>query len=797
MKAIINSELGRTIASATQTISRSDMNIPTPSNVSVIPATKPTGQNAQLKARTDINVAAYCRVSTGDESQQTSYKNQKAYYSGLIHSHHGWRFAGIYADEGISGTSVAHRDQFNQMMQDAREGKIDYIVTKSISRFARNTLDMLTYVRELKELNPKVGVYFEKENVDTLNLAGEMVMTVLAAIAQEESHSISENIRWSIQKKFQAGIPQINLERMLGYDKGEKGLWVINEEQAGIVRDIFARYIGGIPANRIAQGLNDAGILTVAGKQWSASAILRILRNEKYVGDLEMQKTYTEDFLTHKARKNSGEMPKYYYENHHIPIIDRRSWDMAQERLLRKAPKEKVKPKRGAERPAFANLRCSCKECPYAATCSKAFNRLTYSNAVLGYTDERSIAATGADPGLYLEEYYYSHPVWKCRDAGGNGADKGGNGGGKDKTDGDKDGIDGNKDRTDGVKNICPAGVLNECSLKQSFMEMLYKIKRDYEANGEQSKICIDFASYYEKLCRNSVEVTRLASKKKEAEALRAAIEKDIRRQAEAMRAMLLNSDADLSDAVESGEVDRDDILQDIRNGLENPAEGPQFYKVEVPEDSEAGNYAAIVRDLRSRLEELEAEVAELETSQNSVVDCRRNFDAFLRILTELPEKNGAGMEILVNGLDTDGSILREADGKVRPGKRSTYKKGRLVITPERIAQAPDYLTFEEPLYRAFITEGIVRPEQGDEGLKMDRVDYKTIFGLTLTTTRNSRTVGSFLGFRRSGVGKDGLPNGTVEFLDMAYKVDGGKVRYKRSERKRRRKDETSKEKEE
>lgn len=756
MKAIMNTDLGRTISSATQTISRSDMSKPTPANVSVIPATKPTGQNAQLKARTDINVAAYCRVSTGDESQQTSYKNQKAYYSGLIHSHPGWRFAGIYADEGISGTSVAHRDQFNQMMQDARAGKIDYIVTKSISRFARNTLDMLTYVRELKELNPKVGVYFEKENVDTLNLAGEMVMTVLAAIAQEESHSISENIRWSIQKKFQAGIPQINLERMLGYDKGEKGVWLINEEQAGIVRDIFARYIGGIPANQIAQGLNDAGILTLAGKQWSASSILRILRNEKYVGDLEMQKTYTEDFLTHKARKNSGEVPKYFYENHHIPIIDRRSWDMAQERLTRKASKETVKPKRGAEGSAFGNLRCACEGCPHAATCSKCFNRLTYSNAVIGYTDERSIAATGADPNIYLEEYNYSHPVWKCRDAG--------------------------------EGNTCPAGVLNECSLKQSFMEMLYKIKRDYETNGDESQLCRDFASHYEKLCKDSGAATRLASKQKEAETLKATIAKDIRRQAEAMRAMLLSEDADLSDAVESGEVDRDDILQDIRYGIENPAEGSQFYKVVVPEDSEAGNYAAIVRDLRSRLEELEAEVAELENSQSTVDECRENFDAFLKVLTALPEKNGAGMDILVNGLDTDGSILREADGKARPGKRSTYKKGRLIITPERIAKAPDYLPFEEQLYRAFIVAGIVRPEQSEEGLRMDRVDYKTTFGLTLTTTRNSRTVGSFLGFRRACVGKDGLPSGTVEFLDMAYKVDGGKVRYKRTERKRRNK---------
>lgn len=219
-------------------------------------------------------MAAYCRVSTGDESQQTSYTNQKAFYSGLIQSKAGWRFAGIYADEAISGTSRAHRDEFNRMMEDAKNGKLDYIVTKSISRFARNTVDTLNCVRELRQQNPPVGVYFGKENIDTLDATGELILTILSALAQDESRSISDNIRWTFQKNFQAGIPQINLNRMIGYDKAEDGTWVINPEQAAVVRYIFERYVCGQSAKRIAEELNKMGRKTINNKNWSCSLIM-------------------------------------------------------------------------------------------------------------------------------------------------------------------------------------------------------------------------------------------------------------------------------------------------------------------------------------------------------------------------------------------------------------------------------------------------------------------------------------------------------------------------------------------
>ena len=312
----------------------------TQKKVEVIPATKRSVHNGgQLKVQSNIRVAAYCRVSTGDESQQTSYTTQKAFYTNLITNKPGWRFAGIYADEAKSGTSREHREDFNRMMADALDGKLDYIVTKSISRFARNTVDTLNCVRQLRQQNPPVGVYFEKENIDTLDATGELILTILSALAQDESRSISDNIRWSIQKNFQAGKPKIDLNRMLGYDKGENGEWMINPEQAKTVRYIFERYVCGQTANRIAKELNELGRKTVNKKNWSASSVLTVLRNEKYVGDIEMQKTITKDFLTHRSTINKGEAPRYYVENHHVGIIDRSTWDKAQTMLYEKPSK--------------------------------------------------------------------------------------------------------------------------------------------------------------------------------------------------------------------------------------------------------------------------------------------------------------------------------------------------------------------------------------------------------------------------------------------------------------------------
>ena len=216
------------------------MEVKAGANVSVIPATKRSVRSgAVLKTIKELRVAAYCRVSTGNDEQQSSYIKQKEYYTKLITSKEGWQFAGIYADEAITGTSRAHRKEFNRMIDDAVAGKIDYIVTKSISRFARNTVDTLECVRQLRQLSPPVGIFFEKENIDTLDSTGELFLTILSAMAQDESRSIGDNVRWSIQKNFQQGKPTINLERMLGYDLGEDGSWMINEQQSETVKEIY------------------------------------------------------------------------------------------------------------------------------------------------------------------------------------------------------------------------------------------------------------------------------------------------------------------------------------------------------------------------------------------------------------------------------------------------------------------------------------------------------------------------------------------------------------------------------
>lgn len=216
-----------------------------------------TAQKAAQEKPKGLRVAAYCRVSTDSDEQKTSYRTQKAFYTDMIQRHPGWTFAGIYADEGITGTSRLHRDEFNQMLEDARNGKIDLIVTKSISRFARNTVDTLDCARQLKQLTPPVGIFFEKENINTLDSTSEVILTIYSALAQEESHSISDNIHWSYQKRFQEGKPMVHLSRMIGYDKGENGEWIINEEQAEPVRYLFRRYACGAGRATIINEMNE------------------------------------------------------------------------------------------------------------------------------------------------------------------------------------------------------------------------------------------------------------------------------------------------------------------------------------------------------------------------------------------------------------------------------------------------------------------------------------------------------------------------------------------------------------
>ncbi|WP_242655922.1 recombinase family protein [Paramaledivibacter caminithermalis] len=237
-------------------------------------------------------------------------------------NHPDYELAGIYADEGISGTNTKKREQFNKMIEDCKAGRIDMIITKSISRFARNTLDTLNYVRQLKELG--VGVIFEKENINTLDSKGEVLLTILSSLAQDESRSISENSTWGIRRRFEQGKVQINHKKFLGYDKDEEGNPIINEKQAKIVRKIYKDFLNGKGTNRIARELEDEGVPNWNGKaKWYEDSIRKILSNEKYKGDALLQKTYTVDFLTKKRVENNGEVPQYYVEESHPPIIDK------------------------------------------------------------------------------------------------------------------------------------------------------------------------------------------------------------------------------------------------------------------------------------------------------------------------------------------------------------------------------------------------------------------------------------------------------------------------------------------
>ncbi|TJX61876.1 recombinase family protein [Soehngenia saccharolytica] len=305
-------------------------------NVTVIPARKRIENSAKAEELPKLRVAAYCRVSTDSEEQATSYEAQIEHYTNYIKSNPEWELAGIFADEGITGTNTKKREEFNRMIEECMQGKIDMIITKSISRFARNTLDCLKHIRQLKEKN--IPVYFEKENINTLDSKGEILLTIMASLAQQESQSLSQNVKLGIQYRYQQGKIHINHNRFLGYTKDKDGNLVIVPEEAEIVKRIYREYLEGSSMLQIARGLEADGILTGAGNpRWHTSTINKILRNEKYIGDALLQKTYTVDFLSKKRVPNNGIVPQYYVENSHEPIIPREIFMQVQEEMVRRA----------------------------------------------------------------------------------------------------------------------------------------------------------------------------------------------------------------------------------------------------------------------------------------------------------------------------------------------------------------------------------------------------------------------------------------------------------------------------
>jgi DNA invertase Pin-like site-specific DNA recombinase len=274
-------------------------------------------------------VAGYARVSTDQEEQQTSYEAQVDYYTKFIQKHDDWEFVKVYTDEGISATNTKKRDGFNQMITDALDGKIDLIITKSVSRFARNTVDSLSTIRKLKEKN--VECFFEKEGIWTFDGKGELLITIMSSLAQEESRSISENVTWGHRKRMADGKVSLPYSSFLGYKKGADGLPEIVPEEAEIVRFIYRSFLEGMTTYSIGKKLMQKGIPSPSGKEtWYASTIESILKNEKYKGSALLQKTFTVDFLTKKVAKNEGQVPQYYIAESHEAIIPPEEFELVQ-----------------------------------------------------------------------------------------------------------------------------------------------------------------------------------------------------------------------------------------------------------------------------------------------------------------------------------------------------------------------------------------------------------------------------------------------------------------------------------
>ena len=350
------------------------MNNTTPT-VICIPA-KPEVVRASKR---QLRVAAYCRVSTDDEEQLTSYEAQKNYYTDKIMTNKEWTMAGIFADEGITGTSARKRPEFLRMIRQCKQGKIDIVLTKSISRFARNTVDCLNYVRALKELG--IAVIFEKENMNTLEIDSEILITMLGAFAQSESESISANVRWGIRQAMKEGKATIQYKYLYGYRKGDDGKPEIIPDQAEVVRKIYDLFLSGTPVRGIQEYLNANSVPNINGEpKWARSAIDSILTNEKYCGDVLLQKTYTDDCINNKVKKNTGQLPMYLVQNHHEGIISRETFDAAQAELARRSAGKSPSKKNAPTGRSRYSSKYALSDRLYCGECGTRYQRCTWRN---------------------------------------------------------------------------------------------------------------------------------------------------------------------------------------------------------------------------------------------------------------------------------------------------------------------------------------------------------------------------------------------------------------------------------
>ncbi|EDM98389.1 resolvase, N-terminal domain protein [Pseudoflavonifractor capillosus ATCC 29799] len=323
-------------------------------------------------------MAAYCRVSTDSEEQINSYTAQKAYYTQKIEESPDWELAGIFADEGITGTSMKKRKEFNRMITACKRGGIDLILTKSLSRFARNTVDCLETVRMLKARG--IGVIFEKENINTLTESSEFLITLFSGFAQAESESLSSNIQLGIRMAMKEGKVNFHYRSMLGYQRGADGKPEIVPEEAEVVRRIYRRYLEGCSEGQIQRELTQDGIATAKGvKAWSHQIVHNILTNEKYVGDALLQKTFTTDCISKKVKKNTGELPQYYIKDNHPAIIPRDIYQRVQEEMARRTSKRKILQKSGKTEQGKYSAKYALSERLVCGECGSPYKRCTWA----------------------------------------------------------------------------------------------------------------------------------------------------------------------------------------------------------------------------------------------------------------------------------------------------------------------------------------------------------------------------------------------------------------------------------
>ena len=345
-----------------------------PRKVTVTPADPKYTEKGIRKQH--LRMAPYCRVSTGSEEQQTSFTAQMEYFTQRIAANKDWTMVRMYADRGITGTSAKKRPEFLKMIRDAEKGKIDLVITKSVSRFGRNTLEGLEYVRRLKKCG--VGVFFEKENTNTLYTDNEMLLTFMMSQAQSESESLSTNVKWGFRKRFADGVVYYHYDSLLGYRAGPGGEPEIDPDEAVVVRRIFARCLMGQAYQQICDGLMADGIKSVkGGETWCSSTVKSILQNEKYIGDAILQKTFSEDLFDGRRVKNEGQLPKYYVHDAHPAIIDRVTFQRVQEEMARRSSLRKTSSKTKTEQGKHSGkyvlsglLVCS--------ECGSPYRRVTY-----------------------------------------------------------------------------------------------------------------------------------------------------------------------------------------------------------------------------------------------------------------------------------------------------------------------------------------------------------------------------------------------------------------------------------